>query len=66
MPTNEQGTFGENSASGLIIMTANSTDVGIVIHANNEIEHILGFNRKDLINKNISQIMPRPIAKVHD
>lgn len=66
MPTNEQGIFGENSASGLIIITANSTDVGVVIHANNEVEPILGYNRKDLINKNINQIMPRPIAKVHD
>jgi PAS domain S-box-containing protein len=47
-------------------MSATSTKVGIIIHASDEIEGILGFKKKDVIGKNISLIMPRPIAKVHD
>ena len=63
---NEQTIFGENSAAAIIVMSATSTKVGIIIHANDEIENVLGFNRRDVIGKNISLIMPRPIARVHD
>lgn len=63
---NEQTLFGENSNAAIIIISATSTNVGTIIHTNDEIEQILGFKRKDIIGKNISLIMPRPIAKVHD
>jgi PAS domain-containing protein len=66
MPINEQTIFGENSATGIVIISATSTKIGIVIHANEEVEQILGYNRKDIIGKNVAGIMPRPIAKVHD
>jgi len=63
---NEQTIFGENSNAAIIIISATSTNVGNIIHANDEIEGILGYKRRDVIGKNISLIMPRPIAKVHD
>ena len=63
---NEQTKFGENSCSAIIVMSATSTEVGTIVHANDEIQNILGFQRKDLIDKNIKMIMPGPIAKVHD
>jgi PAS domain-containing protein len=66
MPINEQTIFGENSATGIVIISASSTKIGIVIHANEEIEKILGYNRKEIIGKNVAGIMPRPIAKAHD
>lgn len=62
MPVNEQTNFGENTASGIIMISATSTHVGTIIHANDELEHILGYTRKDLIGKNIKIIMPLPIA----
>lgn len=62
----EQTTFGENSNAAVIIISATSTNVGTIIHTNDEIEQILGFKRKEVIGKNISLIMPRPIARVHD
>jgi hypothetical protein len=34
----EQNTFGENSASAIIVISANSTNVGHILHANDEIE----------------------------
>ena len=49
-----------------MIISATSVDIGIVIHSNDELQGILGFERRDVIGKNISSIMPRPIGKVHD
>lgn len=66
MPVNEQTIFGENSASGIIIISATSTKIGIIINTNEDIEFIIGYKRKELIGKNISVIIPRPIAKAHD
>ena len=40
--------------------------MGNVIHANDQIEGILGYKRKEVIGKNINIILPRPIARVHD
>jgi PAS domain S-box-containing protein len=47
-------------------MSATSSEVGIIIHVNDEIQNILGYQRKDLVNQNIKMIMPGPIGKVHD
>lgn len=66
MPVNEQSLFGENSAAAVIIISATSTKIGTIIHTNEEVEEVLGYNRKDLIGRNITTIIPRPIAKVHD
>ena len=48
------------------MISATSSQIGTVIHVNDEVEGILGYKKKDLLNKNISMIIPRPIAKVHD
>lgn len=40
--------------------------MGTVIHCNDEVESILGFQRKDVIGKNCSAIIPLPIGRVHD
>lgn len=62
----EQSTFGENSAAAIVLISATSVNVGKIIHANDEIESILKYKRREIIGKNISLIMPRPIGKVHD
>lgn len=66
MPINEQTIFGENSASAIIMISATSSKIGVVVHANEEVEHVLGFKRQELIGRNITMIIPRPIAKAHD
>lgn len=66
MPINEQTTFGENSATAIILISASSTKIGHILHANEEVEEVLGFNRKEIIGQNITCIIPRPIAKAHD
>lgn len=65
-PINEQSIFGENTQSAIVIISATSSKIGIIQHANEEIENVLGYKRKDLIGKNISMLMPRPIGKSHD
>ncbi|TNV87907.1 hypothetical protein FGO68_gene9941 [Halteria grandinella] len=65
MPINEQTIYGENTASSIVIISATSTEVGTVLHANDEIEFMLGHKRKNIIGKNVSIIMPRVIAENH-
>ena len=45
MTANEQTIFGENSASAIIMISATSSRIGIVIHANEELEAVMGFKR---------------------
>ncbi len=66
MPINEQSFFGENSAAAIIIIKATSSEIGTIIHCNEEVEEVLNYKRKDLIGQNISTITPRPVAKIHD
>jgi hypothetical protein len=66
MTANEQTIFGENSASGIIMISATSSRIGTIIHSNEEVEAVLGFKRMELIGRNITTIIPRPIAKAHD
>jgi PAS domain-containing protein len=66
MPINEQTIFGENSSSAIILISATSSRIGTVVHANEDVESVLGFKRQELIGKNITLIIPRPIAKAHD
>ena len=53
MPINEQTIFGENSSSAIVLISATSTRIGTVIHANEEIESVLGFKRQELIGRNV-------------
>ena len=36
------------------------------MHANDELESVLGYKRKSVTGKNITFLMPKPIGKVHD
>lgn len=40
--------------------------VGQIVHTNDEIMRVLGYTRKQLIDKNVSVIQPTPIGAVHD
>jgi hypothetical protein len=43
MANNEQTTFGENSGAGIIVISATSSEVGLIVHANDDVRNILGF-----------------------
>jgi hypothetical protein len=48
------------------VIQATSTDIGTIIHTNDEVELLLNFKRRDLIGQNIKAIIPLPIARQHD
>ncbi len=58
--------FGENSGSAIVIISASSSQIGTIIHTNQEIEQVLGYKRKELIGRNVNCLMPRVIGKAHD
>ncbi|TNV87853.1 hypothetical protein FGO68_gene5771 [Halteria grandinella] len=66
MPVNEQTIFGENTAAGIVVISATSSKIGTIIHCNEEVESVLGFQKRDIIGSNVTVLIPRPIAKVHD
>lgn len=39
----EQTLYGENSACAVVIVSASSDEIGLVVHANEEIENVLGY-----------------------
>jgi PAS domain S-box-containing protein len=47
-------------------MSAQVLTMGRIIHANDEIEALLGYRRQELINRNITFIIPNIIAQYHD
>jgi PAS domain S-box-containing protein len=49
-----------------VICALSAEEVGRVTHINDEVYRTLGYQRKDLIGKNIKEITPTPIALVHD
>ncbi|CDW84462.1 pas domain s-box family protein [Stylonychia lemnae] len=66
IPVNEMSIFGENSNCAIIMISATSRKTGNIIHVNDEVETILGYKKQELMHKNVSIMMPKPIAKIHD
>jgi PAS domain S-box-containing protein len=62
----EQTVFGENSASGVVIISASSFEIGVILHANEEIRNMFGHAPKDLLGKNVTILMPSLYAQMHD
>lgn len=58
--------FGENSGASMIVISATLLNMGKILHANDEVETLLGYRRKELIGRNINCIMPNIIGKIHD
>ena len=62
----EQQIYGENSASGLVLITANSRHIGKILHVNEELEYLLGYKKNDLIGMNVNVLLPYIIRIHHD
>ena len=63
---NERLKYGENSNTCLITCSGNFNNIGFVTNTNNEITRILGFTKQDIFEQNVSKIMPKAIADLHD
>ncbi len=62
----EQQVFGENTASGIIMISANAQEIGRIIHANEEIEYLLGYTKNELIGVNVSIFLPFIFRSKHE
>ncbi|EAR83935.1 PAS domain S-box protein (macronuclear) [Tetrahymena thermophila SB210] len=58
--------YGENSNTCIITVSGNLNSVGIVTNSNNEVFRMLGFQKNEIIDQNISKIMPRVYGNLHD
>ncbi|KAL4478284.1 hypothetical protein ABPG72_016596 [Tetrahymena utriculariae] len=58
--------YGENSNTAILTVSGNYGQIGIVTNLNNELTRILGWSKADVIEQNISRIMPKVYADLHD
>jgi len=63
---NERLKYGENSNTCIITVSGNLNTIGTVTNSNNEITRILGYSKNDIQEQNISRIMPKVYADLHD
>lgn len=62
---NEREMMGENTATAIFMVEATTHTLGMIMHANEEVEYQLGFTKDEVIGKNITCIMPNSIAFHH-
>lgn len=49
-----------------MIISATSSEVGTILHSNNELQYLLGYKPSEIVGRNIDIIMPRPIGLIHN
>jgi PAS domain S-box-containing protein len=57
--------LGSNSNTAVVIISANTNDVGTIKSVNHEIYELLGYDRKMLLNQNITALMPALFTRTH-
>jgi PAS domain S-box-containing protein len=57
--------LGSNSSSAVVVISANINDVGTIKSVNHELHEMLGYDRKMLLNQNITTLMPQQFALSH-
>ncbi|KAL4469369.1 hypothetical protein ABPG72_006005 [Tetrahymena utriculariae] len=63
---NHQKAFlNENSKNSIIIVLADQEKMGEVIYSNQQLQTFLGFSKQDLLQKNVSILIPPLISKRH-
>lgn len=62
----QQARFDDNSAACFVVISTDPMHFCKVIHVNDEVESLFGFKRKDILDKNISSLMPPVIGQHHD
>eukprot|EP00331_Platyophrya_macrostoma_P019490 CAMPEP_0176470080 /NCGR_PEP_ID=MMETSP0127-20121128/40245_1 /TAXON_ID=938130 /ORGANISM="Platyophrya macrostoma, Strain WH" /LENGTH=784 /DNA_ID=CAMNT_0017864311 /DNA_START=1009 /DNA_END=3359 /DNA_ORIENTATION=- len=63
---NDRLKYGENSNTCIITVSGNYNEMGIIKNCNNEIKRIFGITKSDIIGQNITEIIPKVIANIHD
>jgi len=60
------GEITRSSDTAILVISGNLNSLGIIESANEHIKAQIGFDISDLIDRNVSRIMPRAIGEVHD
>lgn len=47
-------------------MRVSTSETGIVEDVNHEVKNLLGYRRNEIIEKNMSMIMPKCVGNLHD
>ena len=63
---NEITKFGVASNAAMIIASGNIHDIGVIRSTNTEISRLLGYSIHEIIGQNISRILPKVLADLHD
>jgi PAS domain S-box-containing protein len=58
--------YGSNSSAAVIIISGSISNIGTVLNVNQEIFTLLGYNKEELVNRNISEMMPSIIGEMHN
>ncbi|KAL4459259.1 hypothetical protein ABPG73_001296 [Tetrahymena malaccensis] len=58
--------YGENSNTCIITVSGNLNSVGTISNTNNETMRLLGFKKNEIIDQNVSRIMPKVVGDMHD
>lgn len=63
---NDRLKYGENSNTCIFTCSGNFNEMGVVKNVNNEITRVFGLSKAEIMENNISVIMPKVIADSHD
>eukprot|EP01022_Parablepharisma_sp_SALTPOND_P012940 TRINITY_DN1684_c0_g1_i1.p1 TRINITY_DN1684_c0_g1~~TRINITY_DN1684_c0_g1_i1.p1 ORF type:complete len:1654 (-),score=167.49 TRINITY_DN1684_c0_g1_i1:41-5002(-) len=56
----------KSSDTAIVVISGDLDSLGMIQTTNEHVRHQLGFDVSDLVDRNISRIMPRIIGEVHD
>ena len=62
----EHQIYGENTAAGIVLIQANDRQIGKIIHINDEVEYLLGYNKNTLLGVNVSILLPQIFRPHHE
>ncbi|KAL4430236.1 hypothetical protein ABPG74_014795 [Tetrahymena malaccensis] len=62
---NQKAFLNENCKNSIIIVLADQENMGEIIYSNQQMQSFLGFSKQDLLQKNVSILMPPLISKRH-
>eukprot|EP01022_Parablepharisma_sp_SALTPOND_P008015 TRINITY_DN135076_c2_g1_i1.p1 TRINITY_DN135076_c2_g1~~TRINITY_DN135076_c2_g1_i1.p1 ORF type:complete len:1694 (-),score=130.78 TRINITY_DN135076_c2_g1_i1:1451-6472(-) len=61
-----EGKYGEDSASAVVLISGNKSNVGRILNTNHELYEMLGHEKKSVLGQNVSVFIPELIAVYHN
>jgi PAS domain S-box-containing protein len=62
----DKSKYGENTNTCIVTISGNYSNIGIINNTNNEILRMLGYSPSEIIDQNVSRIMPKIYGEMHD